>query len=40
MKILTLADQESRSLWDYFEKAKLEGVDLIISCGDLAPQYL
>ncbi len=40
MKILTLADQESRSLWDYFEKAKLEGVDLIISCGDLEPEYL
>lgn len=40
MKILTLADHESKSLWDYFEKEKLEGIDLIISCGDLAPQYL
>ena len=40
MKILTLADEESKSLWDYFEKSKLDGVDLIISCGDLAPQYL
>lgn len=27
-------------MWDYFEKSKLEGIDLIISCGDLAPEYL
>lgn len=40
MKILTLADHESKYLWDYFEKDKLEDIDLIISCGDLAPQYL
>jgi Icc-related predicted phosphoesterase len=40
MKILTLADTESKYLWDYFEKDKLKGIDLIISCGDLAPQYL
>lgn len=40
MKILAIADEESAYLWDYFEKSKLEGVDLIISCGDLAPEYL
>lgn len=40
MKILTLADVESKYLWDYFEKSKLEGIDLIISCGDLDPRYL
>lgn len=40
MKILTIADQESAYLWDYFEKSKLEGIDLIISCGDLDPRYL
>ena len=40
MKILAIADQESKSLWDYFDKSKLEGVDLIISCGDLDPRYL
>ncbi len=40
MKILVLADEESKYLWDYFDKKKLEGIDLIISCGDLAPQYL
>lgn len=40
MKILVLADTESLYLWDYFEKSKLEGVDLILSCGDLHPHYL
>ena len=40
MRILALADIESKSLWDYFEKTKLDGIDLIISCGDLSPQYL
>ncbi|MCM1496900.1 MAG: metallophosphoesterase [Clostridium sp.] len=40
MKILVLADEESKYLWDYFEQKKLEGIDLIISCGDLKPQYL
>ena len=40
MKILALADEESAYLWDYFEKSKLEGIDLIISCGDLNPKYL
>ncbi|MDO5402839.1 MAG: metallophosphoesterase [Eubacteriales bacterium] len=40
MKILVLADVESKYLWDYFEKEKLDGIDLILSCGDLKPQYL
>ena len=40
MRILLLADEESKYYWDYFEKSKLDGIDLIISCGDLAPQYL
>lgn len=40
MKILVLADKESPYLWDYFEKSKLEGIDLILSCGDLHPHYL
>ena len=40
MKILVLADTESSSLWDFFDKRKLEGVDLILSCGDLEPDYL
>lgn len=40
MKILILADDESKSLWDYFERDKLDGIDLIISCGDLEAAYL
>lgn len=40
MRILLLADEESKYYWDYYEKGKLDGIDLILSCGDLAPQYL
>lgn len=40
MRILVIADEESKYLWDYFDKSKLEGIDLIISCGDLDPRYL
>ena len=40
MKILTIADTESKNLWDYFTPDKVEGVDIIISCGDLDPRYL
>ena len=31
MRILVLADVESKYLWDYFEKEKLDGIDLILS---------
>ena len=40
MKILFLADEESKVYWDYFKKEQVEGIDLIISCGDLKPEYL
>lgn len=40
MKILAIADEESAYLWDHFEKEKLNGIDVIISCGDLDPRYL
>lgn len=40
MRIMAIADEESKSLWDFFDKSKLEGIDLIISCGDLDPRYL
>ena len=40
MKILVIADTESKSLWDYFSPGKLDGIDLIISCGDLDAAYL
>lgn len=40
MKILVLSDKESRSLYEYYSPEKLEGVELIIACGDLKPAYL
>ncbi|MDE6832918.1 MAG: metallophosphoesterase family protein [Ruminococcus sp.] len=40
MKILVIADEESRSLWDYWDKSKTDGIDLILSCGDLNAEYL
>ena len=40
MKILVLADQKSKTLYDYYEPDKLKGVELVISCGDLEPGYL
>lgn len=30
MKILAVADEESKSLWDFWDKSKLEGVELIL----------
>lgn len=40
MKILLIADEESKFLWDFYQPDKLRGVDLIISCGDLKQEYL
>ncbi len=40
MRILALADVESKYYWDYFEKSKLDNIDLIISAGDLESEYL
>lgn len=40
MRILVLADEESKYYWDYFGQSKLDGIDLILSCGDLKPEYL
>ena len=40
MKILAIADEESKSLWDYYDPERLRGVDLILSAGDLSPAYL
>ncbi|MCM1314125.1 MAG: metallophosphoesterase family protein [Muribaculaceae bacterium] len=40
MKILVIADVESRSLWDFWDKSKTDGIDLILSCGDLNAEYL
>ena len=40
MKILAVADEECKALWDYFTPDKIEGVELIIACGDLSRHYL
>lgn len=40
MKILCIADEESKYYWDYFKKEKLDDIDLIISSGDLKSEYL
>jgi len=40
MRILVLADHESKYLWDFYEKEKLENIDLILSAGDLNASYL
>ena len=40
MKILAVSDLESRYLWDFYDKSKLEGIDLILSAGDLKAEYL
>ena len=40
MKLLLISDVESRYLWDYYQPGRLDGIDLILSCGDLNAQYL
>lgn len=40
MKILFVADEESKVIWDFFKKEDYEDIDLIISCGDLKPEFL
>ena len=40
MKLLLLADKECPALWDYYQPGRLDGIDLILSCGDLNSGYL
>ena len=40
MRLLLLSDRENASLWDYYTPGKLDGIDLILSCGDLKADYL
>ena len=40
MKILVVADEESAYLWDHYRPGRLTGIDLILSAGDLKPEYL
>ena len=40
MKILLVSDEECLYLWDYYRPGRLDGIDLILSCGDLNVEYL
>lgn len=40
MKLLLISDEEDKYLWDYYRPGNLDGVDLILSAGDLKASYL
>ena len=40
MKLLLISDEESPYYWDYYRAGRLDGIDLILSAGDLKPEYL
>ena len=40
MKVLLVADEESKYLWDFYQPGRLAGIDLMLSCGDLKQEYL
>ena len=40
MRILTLSDRIEPVLYDQFDRRQFEGVNLILACGDLPPEYL
>ena len=40
MRILALADEPCKALWDFYDETKLKDIDLILSAGDLPPEYL
>ena len=40
MRILIVSDEESASLWDQYSPGKLDNIDLILSAGDMKPEYL
>ena len=40
MKILAVSDEPSQRYYDYYHPGSLADFDLILSCGDLSPQYL
>lgn len=37
---MALSDTADKALWDYLDRRLLEGVELILSCGDLPANYL
>ena len=40
MRILTVSDFVEPSLYANFEPDRFQGIDLVLSCGDLPPEYL
>ena len=40
MKLLLLGDRECPFLWDYYRPGALSDYDIILSSGDLKPEYL
>ena len=40
MRILAVADRVEPLLYDQFDRQRFEDIDLILSCGDLPPEYL
>ena len=40
MRILLISDVEEPALWDYYRPGRLDGIDLILSAGDLKAAYL
>jgi len=40
MRILTISDQVESALYDRFDGEQFKGIELILSCGDLPPEYL
>ena len=40
MKILAVSDVSAQAYYDYYTPGKLDGIDLILACGDLHREYL
>ena len=40
MRILAISDVADKALWDYLDRSLLEGVELVLACGDLPSEYL
>ncbi len=40
LRALVVSDHESEYIWDYFDANVFAGTDVIVSCGDLKPEYL
>ena len=40
MKILAISDVTAKYYFDFYKPGKLDGIDLILSCGDLHREYL